>query len=401
MTTYSLAINGGAVTASQSLRVAVLSMVRTNAQPTEVVASWRICPGGSDPAPLAENDSVVIYRNTTVIFRGYVVTVQSGASEQGGQVKAVLRDALEVWRRRYFVRGAWWPAQQYPYGYEPEGPLPEPDWSNFNNSPLCAQWLGYYWNLTELDGNQWDTKAERHQTIPEAIEELIYYGNTAAEHADADENGLVVMGTLSFGETPMQPEVRYLTSPVNCLDWLVGALAPQLDGWARLDFTDEDSTLNAGRYRDVTATTLLDSDILSRASDPRTAEVASGVIFAVAESLAVVPISTTSGAEWSDRSNAPVTLYAEPPTTASLELAAESAMLARPVGSVEVPGDLALSLPPGSRVIAGGVTLNVQRCVWQFGRDRVTLELGSARQLGISDLESIRSWLAKVGGGAL
>lgn len=402
MTIY-LAVNGGDLVPSQFLRVAVEAVSITSAQPAEAAVSWSACV--SD-APLEVEDGVVIARGEVVIFRGYVESVTSSASASGTRFKAVLKDALGVWKRRSFLRGQWFPTVRYELGWEPEGPMPSPQWDNYSNTPENRLYDGYYWAVQTLGEAIWEVKSREWQTIPAALRELAYYANEASLHYDSPAHGVVEVGALDFGESPLKPERRVISSPVSCADWLVLIMAPQLDGWCRLDFTATSSTLQAGRFRDSSPVELSDADILSREVDPREVDRAKGVIFTPpwrGDAGWISPWAPfPETAEWGMLQNVAVAMGSEGVTTglAALEQVADSAMLGRPVGQVEVPANGAEGLRVGGRVTLAGVTLNVQRMLWRLDRDRVSLTLGSARQLGVSDLESLRAWMSRVGNGA-
>lgn len=399
----SLKIDGASAVTCESLALACRTLTAANAGIGTLVMDWLRCgsPMTVTGCPLARGQTVELVRDGTILFRGTVERLEARREVRGSPVTITCVDQFGAWKRRTFTRGAWWPSERYIYGYTPGGPLPARDFSNSNNSPLCFLFYGFYWDHVVSGSDEWDARNVRAQTPGQAIEELIEFANVHDER-DSITTGTVTQGTLDFGTPAIVPE----TDPQGvstALDWLVKILRPQLDGWASLTHGASETTLNAGRFRDVTATTLNAADIRRSAVDERAEEQALAVVAGISDtpgswSTPIVPnAEEPSGAIWADVQALSIPLTDTPTgwLSGTFDLVAASAMRARPEGRITVDAQLWSLVQPGARVSVGGVTLNVQTATWDFASDSVSLSAGSPRQLGVTDLESLSSWLAK------
>lgn len=401
---FYISINGAVAVPTESLNLAALQITAQNAAPGELLMRWQPCgaPETAAGSPLDLDDEVVLSRDGTVLFRGTVESPMVSAKASGGVVSYRVVDAFGAWRQRHFVRGQWWPVTRYPYpDYEPELPAPEPDYSPFTNSPYCVLYKGYYWSEQTLGEAHWDAKLLRQQSLPQAIEELVYY-TAQMDARDGITGGTVALGTMSFGDAPLTPESTY-EQPTLCIDWLVKILRPQLDGYARLVHGESETTLEAGRSRDIAARVLLAAEILERGVATKTEDQAAAFIAGVTATdtggqIAITPTSVTPPTgSWVDRRVVPAGLSSLPSLwyAGLSDLIAASVMLPRPEGEAVLVPELWPEVQPGSRVTLGGVTVNVQRAVWDLGRDVVSISAGSPRQLGVQDLEDLKLWIAR------
>lgn len=408
---YNLTINGGSVVTAKSLSLTPVRLAVGNLVAGELELRWKYCgdaAGAVAACPLTKGDEVEFFDGETLLFAGVAAYPRVVASESGNTIICKVRDAFWRWSRRHFVRGSWWPSLRYPYGYTPGGPIPAPDFSNFLNSPVCQLYRGYRWVLTTLSGNSWDTRTIENQTLEQAIEEAVYFTQVWDER-----DGLtpIALGDVDFGPSGLKPEPAW-QGPTDTLAWMVKIMQPQIDGWVRLRPVSGAMTLEAGRYRDQTAAEIpLRSweieeaagnarSMLSAIYDDTDHTITAEYVWPGGEAAA--HDDDVGIARWGDEGAVPV-LYTDSPTEWYLgssydpeglgQLVGESLLLSRYRGACQVDAEHWATVQPGSRLLIGGQSLDVQRATLDFGRQICAVQCGMPEALGLSDFDGLKSWV--------
>lgn len=421
---YFIQINGGSVVTCQSLKLSPVTLTTGNMQPGELAFKWHHCgaaAGAASLCPIQHDDLVKFWdgdpgTSGELLFIGLGLSPVVSSGPDGLTVQAAARDALRLFEERLFVRGDWWPGSRQTGWWVPSGGFPPPNYANqYNTDVAPTKFYGHFWQLISVPQPsgppaEYEAKQVRHQTIPQALEELVYYHNRMAER-DGLTDLVLLEESYDFGDPALKPEPSSAGGPMSNLKWLVAILSPQLDGFARVSYHNGGARLHAGRFRDqapVDPGAAVESWRSDAAQQDTPRAMVSGSLgespsvntdFAWPGTLESSATAETNP-KWLDRRTVPIIYSAVPAgwvlsTTATpqglAEVVGRSLLLPRPRAQAVVRGQWS-TLQPGSRVSIAGNVFDVQTSSLDFASDKVRLTMGLPRALGVADIETLGSW---------